>query len=193
MSRNWGMALSLSSLTQSMDPRAALHGSNERDTYLMPTHNKAYKPIFLQHTRRLSMLSSRKSEDVLLCSRQRLWINKEIQQEKWPLQTARPTPNCCPYSKPWIPFEEMLLDNSIITQTKHTHRRTHRADLDNFLLICWQHKYIFESINSHYHRYHHLPHAATAAVMLLELMPAPMSATVPEAECYIRPGPCTAT
>lgn len=64
------MALSLSLLTQNMDPRVALHGtrSNEKDTYLMPAYNKVYKPIFLQHARRLfQCYQAEKSEDVLLC------------------------------------------------------------------------------------------------------------------------------
>lgn len=71
MSRNWGMALSLSLVTQNMNPHVALHGtrSNEKDTYLMPAYNEAYKPIFQQHTRRLfQCYPVEKSEDVLLYS-----------------------------------------------------------------------------------------------------------------------------
>lgn len=57
------MALSLSSLTQNVDPRVALHGtrSNEKDTYLMP----AYKPIFLHHTTRL--FQCYQAEPVRMC------------------------------------------------------------------------------------------------------------------------------
>lgn len=61
------MALSLGSLTQNRDPHVALHGtrSNEKDTYLMPAYNKAYKPIFLQHTRRL--FQCYQAEKVRMC------------------------------------------------------------------------------------------------------------------------------
>ena len=107
-------------------------------------------------------------------------------EHRW-VQTVRPDPSWhrpCPELRTLCSLLEgvkpvnCITHTHIYTHTKtrtHTHAHTHTHTHTNTYKHTAEDSLSHLSLNQHHCRHHHLPSSADAAVMLLELTPAPMA------------------